>query len=600
MRVDPQIAIRELLSNPRVDSMRMVALALLFPVYAAAQSASSGLNLPNPKDPRVGLRGGWKDAASVSHNMELVAHRDPPEGFFNPAGPDPKFMNSDLAFDGKYVIQGNYNGPLFWDISNPAKPTLRASWVCPGGQDDVSIYGKLLFTSQEETRVRLDCGAQGIADTVSMERFRGVRIWDISDLDHPKLLASVQTCRGSHTHTLVTDPKDSANVYIYVSETAIVLSPSEMAGCLAKQDDPNSSFYKIDVIKVPLAAPQNARIVNSPRLFADSGGNIAGLWKGGDHGQSTQVTRATVQCHDITTYTEIGLAAGACAGNGLLLDIRDPANPRRAADVLDLNFNYFHSATFSNDGTKVLYTDEWGGGQQPRCRATDRMEWGADAVYNIVNGQLVHASYFKIPAPQLDIENCVAHNGSLVPVPGRDIFVQAWYQGGTSVIDFTDPAHIVEIAYFDRGPVDTTKLVTAGHWSSYWYNGYIFASEIGRGLDVFQLKPSEYLSQNELDAARLVHYDRLNVQDQRKIVWPASFVVARAYLDGLVRNDALRRAWAAPVYAELARAEKLKGQQQRAALVELAAQLERDTQGTPEAMRVRALAANVRELGAAR
>jgi hypothetical protein len=336
-------------------------------------------------------------------------------------------------------------------------------------------------------------------------------------------------------------------------------------------------------------------VINAPRIFADSAGVIAGLWKGGAHGEGTQSTSQTNQCHDITVYPAIGLAAGACSGNGIILDIRDPANPKRIADVNDPNFAYWHSATFSNDGSKVLFTDEWGGGTQPRCRATDRLTWGADAIYTLENGKLHPAGFFKLPAPQTAAENCVAHNGSLIPVPGRDIMAQAWYQGGVSIFDFTDPNHPQEIAFFDRGPMDTT-LALGGHWSSYWYNGHIYASEIGRGLDVFEMKPSEYLSQNELDAAKLVRFDQYNAQLQQKFVWPASFVVARAYVDGLVRNDALRRSWATPLRAELARAEKMSGAQRRSALTALANRLERDAQGTSDASRVRALAATVRDL----
>jgi hypothetical protein len=355
------------------------------------------------------------------------------------------------------------------------------------------------------------------------------------------------------------------------------------------------------VIRVPLAAPQDARVINAPRIFTDSAtGAIAGLWKGGSHGVGTQSTAPTNMCHDITVYTAIGLAAGACSGNGILLDIRDPANPKRIAEVSDPNFAYWHSATFNNDGTKVLFTDEWGGGTQPRCQATDRPEWGADAIFTLVNGKLRLASYYKLPAPQTAQENCVAHNGSLIPVPGRDIMVQAWYQGGVSVFDFTDPAHPVEIAYFDRGPMSATELTLGGYWSAYWYNGYIVGSEIGRGLDVFQLKPSPYLSQNEIDAAKRVRSDQLNVQNQQKLVWSASFVVARAYLDQLLRGDGLRQSWAAPVQRALARAETAKGQQRRAILSQLAAQLDLDAQRAGDSQRVKALGGVVRELADAK
>jgi len=437
---------------------------------------------------------------------------------------------------------------------------------------------------------------------VSADRFRGVRIFDISNIASPKQVGAVQTCRGSHTHTLVTDPKDAANVYLYVSGTSPVRPAAELAGCSGArpEEDPNTAYFRIEVIRVPLAAPQQARIVSTPRLFADTSGNIAGLWKGGGHGPGTQETAETDQCHDITVYPELGVAAGACSGNGILLDISDPANPKRIAEVSDPNFAYWHSATFNNDGSKVLFTDEWGGGTAPRCQASDRPEWGADAIFTREGSTLRPAGYYKLPAAQTATENCVAHNGSLIPVPGRDIMVQAWYQGGISVFDFTNPAKPVEIAFFDRGPMSATELTLGGHWSAYWYNGYIYGSEIGRGLDVLQLKPSEQLSQNEIDAAKLVRMDRFNPQLQTKLVWPASVVVARAYLDQLTRANGLPRERTTQVARELDAAEKLQGEQQHSALAALATQLESDAQGADDAERVRALAATVRELAGAK
>jgi hypothetical protein len=578
-------------------------LSLALVAAAPALRAQAGSAAPNATDPRVGLRAGWKDAGEAAMNLRLVSHRDRPDGFFDAANlGNFGFLNSDLAFKGDYVFQGNFNGFQIWDISNRAGPTLRTTFVCPGGQGDLSVYRNLLFMSVEEIRGRIDCGTQGVPDTVSAERFRGVRIFDISDLDHPKQVAAVQTCRGSHTHTLVLDPRDTANVYIYVSGTSVVRSANELAGCSGRppEEDPNTSLFRIEVIRVPLATPQEAKVVNMPRIFADSAGHIAGLWMGGNHGEGTQTTSQTNQCHDITVYTAIGLAAGACSGNGILLDISDPANPKRVAAVSDPNFAYWHSATFNNDGTKVLYTDEWGGGLAPRCRATDRPEWGADAIFTLRGHELRQAGYFKVPAPQTEQENCVAHNGSLIPVPGRDIMVQAWYQGGVSVFDFTDPAHPKEIAFFDRGPMDSTQLVLSGYWSAYWYNGRIYGSEIGRGLDVFELTPSEYLTQNEIEAAKLVHVDLLNVQSQQQFVWPASFVVARAYLDQLVRGNGLPQNRTARIARDLDRAEQMTGAARRAALTRLAAQLERDARGAADSARVRALAGVVKELASGR
>jgi len=551
------------------------------------------------QDARVGLRAGWHDAAQAAWNLELVSHTNRPERFFNPAQMgDFGFANTDVAFRGDLAFVGNYNGFQVFDISNPASPRLRASLVCPGGQGDLSVYGNLLFMSVEETRGRTDCGAQGVADSVSADRFRGVRIFDISNLDAPRQVAAVQTCRGSHTHTLLPDRRDASRVYVYVQGTGPVRSPSELAGCSGQgpREDPNTSYFRIEIIEVPLAAPQQARVVNMPRIFADQAGNVAGLWPGGRHGEGTQQTSQTNQCHDITVYPEIGLAAGACAGNGILLDISDPANPVRIDEVVDPNFAYWHSATFNNAGTTVLYTDEWGGGTAPRCRATDRPEWGADAIFTLSNRELRHAGYFKLPAAQTAQENCVAHNGSLIPVPGRDIMVQAWYQGGVSVFDFTDPANPVEIAYFDRGPMSATEAVLGGFWSAYWYNGQIVGSEIGRGLDVFRLTPSAHLTQNEIDAANLVRVRELNPQNQQRLTWPAHFSVAKAYVDQLVRNNALGPNRTVRLERDVAGAERLRGARQRTELTRIAAQLEGDAAGSRDATRVRALAGVLREL----
>ncbi|HKP29215.1 MAG TPA: hypothetical protein VJU15_07415 [Gemmatimonadales bacterium] len=561
-------------------------------------STLASTSLP-AQDPRVGLKAGWLDAGQAISNLALVGHANKSDGWVDPAAPGSfGFANSDLAFSGNYVIQGSFHGFQIWDVSKPATPRLRSALSCPGGQGDPSVYKNLLFISVEMPNGRVDCGSQGVTDSVSADRFRGVRIFDISDLDHPKQVATVQTCRGSHTHTLVTDAKDPANVYVYVSGTSSVRSPRELAGCskLPPEQDPNTSLFRIEVIKVPLASPKDARIVNSPRVFADSAGNIAGLWKGGSHGAGTQSTAGTDMCHDITVYSAIGLAAGACAGNGILLDISDPANPKRVAEVSDPNFAYWHSATFNNDGTAVVFTDEWGGGTQPRCRATDRPEWGADAIFALENRKLHFQTYFKIAAAQSAMENCVAHNGSLVPVPGRDLFVQGWYQGGVSIIDFTDPAHPFEIAYFDRGPMSATELQLSGQWATYWYNGYLYGSEIGRGLDIFELVPSQYLSKNEIAAAKLIKVDQLNAQNQEKLVWPASFLVSRVYLEQLLRNDGLRKAWVDGVSRQLDAAEKMSGAERQKALAALADQLDRDSKSAGDQKRVSALTASVRAL----
>ena len=471
------------------------------------------------------------------------------------------FANSDFAFQGNHLFVGNFYGLNIYDIGDPAKPKLLTSLICPGGQNDVSVHKNLLFMSVEAPNGRLDCGTDGFPPApapsptagdkpgpqppppAQKDRFRGVRVFDISDITKPKQVAAVQTCRGSHTHTLVVDPNDKNNVYIYVSGTGFVRQPEELAGCSgeAPDKDPNTALFRIDVIKVPLASPQDAKIVSSPRLFMDPAtGKLNALSSGGSHGKDgPEKPQDSDQCHDITVYSALGLAAGACSGNGILLDIKDPANPKRLDAVNDPNYAYWHSASFSNDGKKVVFTDEWGGGLAARCRATDRVQWGANAIFSLENNKLKFGSYYKLPAAQTDSENCVAHNGSLVPVPGRDIKVQAWYQGGISVMDFTDAARPVEIAYFDRGPIFSNMLTLGGHWSAYWYNGRIYASEIARGLDIFELTTTKNLTQNEIDAAKTVRMSELNVQNQQPIVWPRKLVVAKAYLDQLERSQAL-------------------------------------------------------------
>jgi hypothetical protein len=467
------------------------------------------------------------------------------------------FANSDLAFQGNHLFQGNFYGVNIYDISNPAQAALVTSLVCPGGQGDVSVYKNLLFMSVEMPNGRLDCGTEGFPPepppaaghekerrlpAAQKDRFRGVRIFDISDIKNPKQVAAVQTCRGSHTHTLVVDPNDKDNVYIYVSGASFVRQAEELAGCSgeAPDKDPNTALFRIDVIKVPVAAPQEAKVVSSPRVFIDPRtGVLNSLSNGGSHDKDEMKPADTNHCHDITVYSAIGLAAGACSGNGILLDIKDPVHPKRVDAVNDPNYSYWHSASFSNDGTKVVFTDEWGGGLGARCRPNDPNKWGADAIFHLNNNKLTFASYYKLPAAQSDTENCVAHNGSLIPVPGRDIEVQAWYQGGVSVMDFTDAAHPFEIAYFDRGPIDSKMLVLGGEWSAYWYNGDIYGSEIARGLDIFELTPTKFLTQNEIDAAKTVRVAELNVQDQQQLEWPAQLVVAKAYVDQLERSQAL-------------------------------------------------------------
>jgi len=642
-------------SSPDGDAM---AAAGYEPAPAATASP------PSP-DPRVGLEPGLWDAEEAIWNLRLVSSTPSPEPF---AG----VTNSDLAFLGDYAIQGNYNGFQVWDVSDPAAPSLRRGFFCPASQSDVSVYRNLLFVSGEGLSGRIDCGGEGVQDSVSDERLRGIRIFDISDLDNPVNVGNVQTCRGSHTHTLLVDPDDAENVYVYVSGSSVVRSSSELPGCsdAMPEEDPNSALFRIEVIRVPLANPEQAGIVSSPRIFDDleapprreaeapadvearekmltearaRGDFIVDVMgnpqvlpprfvnpmldsvvvaRGGE-GDPTAAdsaalrealpgivermigaagggnNRGPTQCHDITVYPALGLAGGACGGYGLLLDISDPVNPRRLAAVADTNFSYWHSATFNNDGTKVLFTDEWGGGGGPKCRDTDPEEWGADAIFTIDGHDMNFHSYYKLAAPQTSLENCVAHNGSLIPIPGRDVMVQGWYQGGISVFDWTDPDDPVELAFHDRGPVNPERMESGGSWSVYWYNGLIVNSEIARGLDIFELTPSPYLTQNEIDAANTVRLDYLNVQGQPQFDWPPSFALARAYVDQLARSGGLSADRLLEVRQALSRAEESSGSERGRALSTLAESLRGDAATSPDGEKVGMLAEAVDDLAGA-
>jgi hypothetical protein len=641
-------------------STLFIASSIALPVRAQ-QVAAPGA--PSP-DPRVGLKPGKYDAAEAAWNMRLLSLSKPSEKFS-------QSINSDLAFFGHYAIQGSFDGFQIWDISDPRHPTLRTSQYCPASQSDVSTYKNLLVVSSESNSGRLDCGDQGIKDTVSADRIRGVRLFDITDIDHPKYITNVQTCRGSHTHSLLVDPKDPANIYVYISGSSPLRSPKELPGCTrATPDaDPNSALMRLEVIQIPLAHPEKAAVVSSARIFE-------GLKQPKSHGETatdsiaeaqelatakargaytfnafgheqvappqlisaqldsivkarngsgapTAADSATLrsslqgivdkliaaqggaqqqgdpimyrQCHDITLDPALGLAGGACEGHGLLLDIHDPVHPMRVDAVDDPNFSYWHSATFNNDGTKILFSDEWGGGGAPKCRSTDPHEWGADALFTIDANKKMHfQSYYKLSAPQTPEENCVAHNGSLVPVPGRDIMAQSWYQGGVSVFDWTDVKHPMEIAFFDRGPLTPDRMVLGGTWSAYWYNGVIVSSEITRGLDIFELTPNALLTQNEIDAAKTAHLDYLNVQDQPKYTWPASFAVARAYVDQLERSNGLSNVSA--TRQALDAAERANGGARRSQLTKLASQLESGAGSSSDAAKVRTLATTLRAI----
>ena len=537
-------------------------------------------------DPRAGLASGLYDAEEAIMNMQLLESLRKPIGFYDPANPAERgaeepdedterededsieedeeeitsieedaqnrrypmlsFSNTDMTFRDNILVTGSYHGFNIYSIGDEGLPELITSVICPGGQGDVSLVGDLLIYSVEETRGRLDCGLEGVIVDASLDRFRGLRIFDISDLSRPKQVGAVQTCRGSHTHSVVSGPSPDGKILVYNSGTGSVREEEELEQCIEDiPGDDRTALFPIDVIEIPVDDPSQSRIIDSPAVFADpETGVLAGLWRGGDHGEDSQETEITDQCHDITVFPSANIAAGACSGNGILFDITDPSKPERIDVVTDTGFAYWHSATFNNEGTKVLFTDEWGGGGRARCRAWDPLNWGADAIYDIVNEKLEFRSHYKMPAPQLETENCVAHNGSIVPVPGRDIFVQAWYQGGISVIDFTDSLNPIEIAYFDRGPIMEDELITGGYWSVYYYEGTIYGTEITRGLDILKLIPSEYLSENEIAAAALAypmigHRRAFNPQQQVPMHWPASPAVARAYIDQLLRDKAI-------------------------------------------------------------
>jgi hypothetical protein len=662
----------------RVIHTRLPWLASPAPVLAAVSlllagcaGRSSGPTPAQPaaadwsKDARVGLSAGLSNAAEATSYMKVTGRASLPAAMNGQ-------WNSDITFLGKYAIQGNFGGLVIWDISDATKPTLVTTYPCPASQNDVSVYRNMLFMSVEANNGRIDCAGGGVRDTVSAERMRGVRIFDITDIRAPKLVANVQTCRGSHTHTVLEDPKDKANVYIYVSGSADIRSPREVAGCAGDvaSNDPNSSRLRIEIIKVPLNDPSKAAVVSRANIFA-------GLTESKSHGPSdadkaasskmldaaraqgafiaknpqsgmdmvvpggvvrpmldsiakarggTSVTAADSaslrgviqvalnrmferfagnsdgnvsersQCHDITVYPALGLAGGACEGHGILLDISNPVNPVRLDAAADSNFAYWHSATFNNDGTKILFSDEWGGGTQPKCRAGDKPEWGSNAIFSIVDRKMKFEGYYKIPTVQSSTENCVAHNGSLIPIPGRDVMIQAWYQGGISAFDFTDPARPFEIASFDRGPIDSTRMVTGGSWSVYWYNGQMISSEIARGIDVAELTPSPFVSQNEIDAAKTVTFTYFNAQGQPQLRWPPTFALARAYTDQLERKGCLARGRISAIRSSLSAAEKATGTDRTTALRQLMGGLDADARSGCDDNKVKMLQKAVQDL----
>ena len=626
-------------------------MIMLLPSVAHAQHATTAGGPPSP-DPRLRLSAGVHDAEEAAWNVRVLSRMPTTPALAST-------LNSDLAFRGHFAAQGNYSGFQLWDIADPAHPALVSVVVCPGAQGDVSVYGNLLFLSAEALSGRLDCGTAPVREAVSSSRLRGIRIFDIADVRHPRYVTSVQTCRGSHTHTLMPDPHDASLIYLYVSGIAPVRPEAELAGCrdLPSANDSAGARFRIEVVRVPLRHPEQAAVVSTPRVLSELAGPPRHGLAPGDRARVDEQRRkgsvvipveddvvqmpATVarekldsvvrarggtgaptaadtnalirsesvslqrefdgpgpgpdQCHDITVYPTKGIAAAACSGYGVLLDIRDPVAPRRISAVADSNFSYWHSAVFSNDARSVIFIDEWGSGSSAKCRESDPREWGADAIYSLRGTRMVARSYYKLPVAQGQFENCTAHNGNIVPIPGRDVMVQSWFQGGVSVFDFTDAAHPVEIAFFDRGPMDSTRLVNGGSWSAYWYNGAIYSSEKVRGLDVLELLPSGWLSQNELDAAKTAKVSELNAQVQAAIEWPPSVALANAWIDQLERAEPVRAGLLAELRRELAAASRATGGRQ-ARYAALAARVEREVGTSPGAQKARVLASTLRAL----
>jgi hypothetical protein len=606
---------------PVLRPVRRCLPALAFGLaLGAAATPAMAQTYPSATDPRNTLSPGLFNAGTAIAGMRLVSTTPKPAELDSVRGLT--FANSDVAFRGSLVYVGNFAGFSIWDVQNPAKPELLSTVVCITSQGDPSIVGNLLFVSAEGAGNRNDCAKGGVQNPA--DHMAGVRIYDVANPRAPRLVKNVQTCKGSHTHTVVPHPTDKGVIYLYVSGNQGARPASELAGCRngTNPADETNSLFRLDIIKVPLARPQDAEVISGARIFTGLGPAPARGGRarppralaGADSAMMAEMAAAGPRnCHDVTAYPALGLLAGACASYGLLVDISNPEKPVRLDAVADTNFSLWHTAVFSNDGSKVVFTDEWGGGTSPNCQAMHPLEMGGNTTLLIgKDRKLTQRAYFKIPTAQSAQENCVSHNGSLVPVPGRDIMVQGWYQGGIDVIDFTNPDQPVEIAYFDRGPVDAPATAggtapvsrmrgtIAGSWGAYWYNGLIYSSEMARGLDILELLPSAQLSANELAAAKLVRWEEFNPQSQPRIVWPAAFPVVRSYLDQLVRHNGLAAARTTAIGQALDAAEQLTGPARQAALRTLATAVDRDARGAKDAAKVRTMAAAIRDLAAVR
>ena len=613
---------------------RILTLATV--IAAGFAPVARAQTYPTGSDPRNGLKPGLLDAGEAAQGMRLVSFSRKPAAFDSARGL--AFINSDLAFRDHFVYQGNFAGFTIWDVKDPAKPQMVGVVPCITSQGDPTIIGNLLFVSAEGGGNRNDCAKGGVQDPA--DHMAGVRIYDVSNPAAPKLVKNVQTCKGSHTHTVIPDPKNKDVVYIYVSGSQGARPATELAGCNNGTDpaDEKNSLYRLDVIKVSLKHPEQAEVVTGARIFTGltpaptsamrretrsaRGGrrrgatdsvataNGANTANGAQQAGDPVTPTGPRNCHDVTAYPSMRLLAGACGSYGLLVDITNPEKPVRLDARADTNFSLWHTAVFSNDGSKVVFTDEWGGGTQPMCQATSMMEMGGNTILTIKDKKITQHAYFKIPSAQTAQENCVSHNGGLVPVPGRDIFVQGWYQGGVSVSDFTDPDHPFEVAFFDRGAVDPAPVpgdtasasisrqrgTIGGSWGAYYWNGYVYSSELARGLDILELVPTDKLSANEIAAAKLVRMVEYNPQSQPHYTFPAAFPVVRSYLDQLVRNNGLSSDRTTAIGKALDAAEQQTGAARARSLRALATQVDGDVKNASDAPRVKTMAVEIRRL----
>lgn len=605
--------------------MRGVVLLLATSVVPTMMSAQT---YPTSKDPRSTLKPGRFDAGIAISNMKQVSFVKKPAAFDSAAGL--KFINSDLAFGTHYVYQANFAGFTIWDITDPANPVMASATKCITSQGDPTIVGNLLFLSAEGAGNRNDCGDGGVQDP--KDHMAGVRIFDVSNPKAPKLVKNVQTCKGSHTHTLVPSPTDPRTIYLYVSGQQAARPETELAGCKNGTDpaDPTNSLFQLDIIKVSLDHPEEAHVIPGARIFTglDGSGECKQFCAPVDpRMQAAMASRRAADpamptgprnCHDVTAYPEMHLLAASCSTHSIVVDISNPEKPVRLDALTDTNnFQGRHTAAFSNDGTKLIQTDEWGGGTGPMCQASSMIELGGNTVITLdAKKKQTQRAYFKLPSAQAAEENCVSHNGGIIPVPGRDLYVQGWYQGGVSIMDFTSADNAFEIGYFDRGsitpprgadvpqtPVDPSVRgggnAIGGSWGAYYWNGLIFSSELDRGMDILELTPSAQLSANEIAAAKLVRFDAYNPQSQPKMTWPPAFVVVRSYLDQLVRNGGLAAERTAAISSALDIAEMKSGAARAAALTTLAQQVDKDVAGAKDGARVRTMAGEIRRLAAA-